>query len=204
MAKLYKVELVASYPQDTHHRAGLVISKGGPLFTGLSKDQLEAIKNDNQLKVSEATAEDQAAVEAASGESASEVAEDGQNATEDAADQGDEAAEDQAAGEEEAADGDAAGDAGEDLANEPAQDDESEGSDSAEGEEAGEDSSADEAGQESVENNAGEEVQPTAEELARDHSRQDLDTMAEEAGVVEPKKLENKLQVAQAIVEKRG
>lgn len=207
--QLYKVELVASYPQDTHHRAGLVISKGGPLFTGLSKDQLEAIKNDNQLKVSKATAEDKSAVEAASGESASDVAEDGREATEDQADQGAEAAEDQDAGQAEATGSHAAGADPADVAGvtptEPVSGEAgSEPAPEAEGEEATEDQGDAAEGQESVENNAGEDVQPSAEDLARDNDRETLNKQAAEAGVVEPEKLQNKLEVAQAIVEKRG
>lgn len=94
-------------------------------------------------------------------------------------------------------------------------------------EDAAEDQPAGENAQESVENNAGEgsdasaeeqalaqstadqvqpgtETQPSAEDLARDNSRADLDAMAKDAGVVDADKLDNKLLVAQAIVEKRA
>lgn len=206
---LYKVELVASYPQDTHHRAGLVISKGGPLFTGLSKDQLEAIKNDNQLKVSEATEEDQAAVEAASGESAEDVAEAGREATEGSDDQGDEAAADQDAGQAEATGSDAAGADPADVAGvtptEPVSGEPgSEPAPEAEGEASAEDSADAAEGQESVENEVGEDSLPTVDDLVRDNSREELNKLAVEAGVENPQDMDNKPAVAQAIVEKRG
>lgn len=66
--------------------------------------------------------------------------------------------------------------------------------------EASEDSSTDEAEEASDDTQSEEEVSPV-DALVRDNSRQDLDAKAEELGVENASKMENKLEVAQAIVD---
>ena len=66
--------------------------------------------------------------------------------------------------------------------------------------EASEDSSTDEAEEASDDAQSEEEVSPV-DALVRDNSRQDLDAKAEELGVENASKMENKLEVAQAIVD---
>lgn len=67
-----------------------------------------------------------------------------------------------------------------------------------------EESSAAAEGQQSVENSQSEEVLPTVDDLVRDNDRPTLDKMAAEAGVADADKMQNKVEVATAIVEKRA
>lgn len=207
--QLYKLELVPSYPNDTHHRAGLLLSKGGTLVTELSKDQLEAVKNDSSITLSKAAEGDESKTPGISDQGAgvADIAAVGPDAPDRSASEEDEAADDQGEDSEEEAAGDDAGAEGEEVAGDDAA---GEGSDDAAGDTAGEGEDEAAEGEESAEgseNAAGEGSEApaaTAEDLARDNDRPTLNKLALEAGVVEPEKLQNKLEVATALLEKRG
>jgi len=203
--QLYKLELVPSYPNDTHHRAGLLLSKGGTLVTELSKDQLEAVKNDTSISLSKAKDGEQSKTPGVSEEGAG-VADStavGADKPDRSASEDDEVIEDQSAESEEAPAGETAGDAGEVVADEAAAEDASEASEEAAEDQAVAQSTADQVAQEGTEN-AAEDAVVTAEDLARDNDRPTLNKLAAEAGVVEPEKLQNKLEVAAALIEKRA
>jgi len=212
MTKQYKLELARGYPQDTHHRAGLVLHRGGALVTELTDDQLEAVQNDNYITITEASEGEQSQAAPSSEEQGAGVADtsaEGASAPDRSASEDTQADEDQAAIDEETAAGDDAGaeeQSVEENQSAPAGDAAEPAAEAAE-DQALAQSTADQVAQEGTENasqQASDEAAPTAEELARDHSRVDLETMAEEAGVENPKAMDNKLQVAQAIVEKRA
>lgn len=210
--KLYKLELVRGYPQDLHHRAGLVLSRGGALVTELTDDQLEAVKNDTSITLSEATEGEQTTTPdlsegAGEGAGVADIQSDGAAAPDRSASEEDEAVEDLGAESEEAPAGETVGDAAE-VADEAAAVDAAQG-DAASDEQAAEDqavaqSTADQVAQEGTENASDEAPVQTAEDLARDNDRPTLNKLALEAGVVEPEKLQNKLEVAAALLEKRA
>ncbi len=198
MAKQYKLELVRGYPQDTHHRAGLVLQRGGALVTELTKDQLEAVKNDHYITLSEAKVGEQSKAspisEGTEGAGVADTDEVGPDAPDRTASEDAAADEDQPAESEEETAGEAEGDA-EPVADEAAEETAAEdvADEAAESEEA----------QETVENTSSDAVE-TADGLARDNDRPTLNKMATELGVVDADKLQNKVEVAQAIIEKRG
>lgn len=198
MAKQYKLELVRGYPQDTHHRAGLVLQRGGALVTELTKDQLEAVKNDHYITLSEAKVGEQSKAspisEGTEGAGVADTDEVGPDAPDRTASEDAAADEDQPAESEEETAGEAEGDA-EPVADEAAEETAAEDvvDEAAESEEA----------QETVENTSSDAVE-TADDLARDNDRPTLNKIATELGVVDADKLQNKVEVAQAIIEKRG
>lgn len=201
MAKQYKLELIRGYPQDTHHRAGLVLQRGGALVTELTKDQLEAVKNDHYISLSEAKDGEQSKASPVSqgseGAGVADTDEVGPDAPDRTASEDTEVVEDQPAESEEAADGEAEGTEG--SVAEDASEDAAEG----EAEDAADEAAESEEAQETVENTSSEAVE-TAADLARDNDRPTLNKMAAELGVVDADKLQNKVEVATAIIEKRG
>lgn len=207
--KQYKLELTRGYPQDSHHRAGLVLQRGGALITELTKDQLEAVKNDHYITLSDAKAGEQTKAAPTSEEQGAGVADtsaEGADAPDRSASEEPEAVADQAAESEEAPAGETVGDAGE-VADEAAAEDASDDAEQVAEDEAAIDSAAGQIDSEASQDAAGEEAQAgpeTADDLARDNDRPTLNKMATDLGVVDADKLQNKVEVAQAIIEKRG
>lgn len=198
MAKQYKLELIRGYPQDTHHRAGLVLQRGGALVTELTKDQLEAVKNDHYISLSEAKDGEQSKASAISegseGAGVADTDEVGPDAPDRTASEDAQVDEDQPAESEEASEGEAEGDA-EPVADEAAEE--------TAAEDAADEAAESEEAQETVENTSSDAVE-TADDLARDNDRPTLNKIATELGVVDADKLQNKVEVATAIIEKRG
>ena len=198
MAKQYKLELIRGYPQDTHHRAGLVLQRGGALVTELTKDQLEAVKNDHYISLSEAKDGEQSKASAISegseGAGVADTDEVGPDAPDRTASEDAQVDEDQPAESEEASEGEAEGDA-EPVADEAAEE--------TAAEDAADEAAESEEAQETVENTSSDAVE-TADDLARDNDRPTLNKIATELGVVDADKLQNKVEVAKAIIEKRG
>lgn len=198
MAKQYKLELIRGYPQDTHHRAGLVLQRGGALVTELTKDQLEAVKNDHYISLSEAKDGEQSKASAISegseGAGVADTDEVGPDAPDRTASEDAQVDEDQPAESEEASEGEAEGDA-EPVADEAAEE--------TAAEDAADEAAESEEAQETVENASSDAVE-TADDLARDNDRPTLNKIATELGVVDADKLQNKVEVATAIIEKRG
>lgn len=209
--QLYKLQLVPSYPNDSHHRAGLVLSRGGTLVTELSKDQLEAVKNDSSITLSKAEDGEQSQTPGISDQGAgvADSASVGADKPDRSASEEAEAAEDLGAESEEENAGQDQGADGEGVADDAAGE-ESAAEDAAEATaEAAEDqavaqSTADQVAQEGAENASDDTAAPTADSLVRDHSREELNKIAVEAGVEAPELLDNKPAVAQAIIEKRA
>lgn len=198
MAKQYKLELIRGYPQDTHHRAGLVLQRGGALVTELTKDQLEAVKNDHYISLSEAKVGEQSKASAISegseGAGVADIDEVGPDAPDRTASEDAEVDEDQPAESEEAPAGEAEGDA-EQVADEAAEE--------TAAEDAADEAAESEEAEQTVENTSSDAVE-TADDLARDNDRPTLNKIATELGVVDADKLQNKVEVATAIIEKRG
>lgn len=212
MAKQYKLELKRGYPQDTHHRAGLVLHRGGALVTELTDDQLEAVKNDSYIEINEASEGEQSQAAPTSEEQGAGVADtsaDGADAPDRSASEDTQADEDQAAESEEEAAGEAAGaeeQSVEENQSAPAGDAAEPAAEAAE-DQALAQSTADQVAQEGAENaseQASEDAAPTVDDLVRDNDRPTLDKMAAEAGVVDADKMQNKVEVATAILEKRA
>ncbi len=218
MAKLYKLELSRGYPQDQHHRAGLVLQRGGALITELSKDQLEAVKNDHYITLSEAKDGEQTTapdVSADGGEGAgvADTSAEGADAPDRSASEDAPSDEDQHVESEEAPAGEAAGEAEQIAEDEAVADstaaqidapaDDAAAADNVAEDEAAIDSAAAQIDQASDES-ASDDAVETADSLVRDHSREELNKIALDAGVENPDKLENKPAVAAAIIEKRG
>ena len=206
--QLYKLVLAPGYPNDTHHRAGLLLSRGGSLVTELSKDQLEAVKNDAYITLSKAEDGEQSQTPGISDEGAgvADIASDGADAPDRSASEDAEVVEDTAEESEEAADGEVAGVAGE-VADEAADESAAEDAGEVAGEEAAIDSAAAQIEGEGSEESADEGSEApveTADSLVRDHSREELNKIALEAGVEKPEELDNKPAVAAAIIEKRA
>lgn len=208
--KLYKLELVRGYPQDQHHRAGLVLQRGGALITELSKDQLEAVKNDHYITLSKAEVGEQTTTpEVSEGAGVASNATVGSDAPDRSTSEETAVDEDQAAESAEAAAGEVVGADEEAVADEAAAEDVAADDTVVSDEQAAEDKAVDEAtseevAQEGAENASGDAPVQTAEDLARDNDRPTLNKLAAEAGVVEPEKLQNKLEVAAALLEKRA
>lgn len=198
MAKQYKLELKRGYPQDTHHRAGLLLQRGGTLITELSKDQLEAVKNDAYIELSEAKQSDKTKAapvsEGAGVETNAVVGADqpDRTASEDA-----EVVEDQSAESEEATGSEDQGSDEEEVTTQDAP------AETVADEVATEDAAEAETAQESVENTSGEEAEDTVDSLCRDNDRPSLNALAVAAGVEAPEALDNKQAVAQAILDTR-
>jgi len=222
MAKLYKVELVRGYPQDEHHRAGLLLRRGGTLVTELSKDQLEALKNDHYVSVTEAKDGEQsqaAPLPEDQGAGVTTNATVGPDAPDRSASEDTQTDEDLDAGEEEATDGPGAGAPAADIegaegtepvsgeaGSEPTREGDEAASDDAgeaEGEESGEEAPATDEAAQASQNDAQEE-EVTADTLVRDHSREELNAIAIKEGVSNAAELDNKQQVATAIMKIRA
>jgi len=227
MAKqLYKLTLKRGYPQDDHHRAGLLLRRGGTLVTELTKDQLEAVKNDSYIELSKATDGEQSQAPAVSeGAGVASNATVGPDAPDRTANETPEADEDQPPVATQTGDSTAAGVDPADVSggtptepvsgeagSEPTREGEEQapGSDPAvdqPGSTPATDSPADPsapaadapAAQEPAQ---GEEV--TADTLVRDHSREELNAIAHKEGVSNAAELDNKQQVATAIMKIRA
>lgn len=221
--QLYKLTLKRGYPQDTHHRAGLVLARGGALVTELSKDQLEAVKNDAYIELSKAEPGEQSQAAPAPEDEGAGVASNahvGPDAPDRTASEGAEADEDQPTGDEEAAGSDAAGEAAaggvtptEPVSGEPGSEaGTGAGADTVEGAvptepvsgEAGSEPTRE--GEESADQApaADEAEEVTVDTLVRDHSREELNGIAVKEGVSNAAELDNKQQVATAILKVRA
>lgn len=225
MAKqLYKLTLKRGYPQDDHHRAGLVLRRGGTLVTELTKDQLEAVKNDSYIELSKATDGEQSqAAPVSEGAGVTSNANVGPDAPDRTASETTEADEDQSpvatqTGDSTAAGVDAADVEGatptEPVSGEPGADSTLEEGEADQEQAPGSDAAVDQPGstpatdspadpsaaaeaQQTVENEA-EEV--TVDTLVRDNSREELNAIALKEGVTNATELDNKQQVATAIL----
>ena len=232
MAKnqLYKLTLKRGYPQDDHHRAGLVLRRGGTLITELTKDQLEAVKNDSYIELSKATDGEQSQAPAVSeGAGVASNATVGPDAPDRSASETPEADEDQPPVATQTGDSTAAGvdpsdvegatptepvsgEAGAEptLEEGEASEEQAPGSDAAvdqPGSTPATDSPADPSapaeGQQSAQEQPQEE-EVTADTLVRDNSREQLNAIAIKEGVSNAAELDNKQQVATAIMKIRA
>ena len=220
MAKqLYKLTLKRGYPQDDHHRAGLLLRRGGTLVTELTKDQLEAVKNDSYIELSKATDGEQSQAPAVSeGAGVASNATVGTDAPDRSASEGAQADEDQPpiatqTGESTAAGVDPAdvtpttptepvsGEAGSEQA--PGSDPAVDQPGSTPATDSPADPSAPAADAPAAQEPAQDE-EVTADTLVRDHSREELNAIAHKEGVSNAAELDNKQQVATAILKVRA
>lgn len=231
--QLYKLTLKRGYPQDTHHRAGLVLARGGALITELSKDQLEAVKNDAYIEVSKAAAGEQSQAAPLPEDEGAGVASNahvGTDAPDRSASEETQTDEDQPPVATQTGDSTAAGadpsdiegaEGTEPVSGEAGSEPTRGGEEAGEGEQApGSDAAQDQPGstpatdspadpsaaaegQDAAQNDAQEE-EVTADTLVRDHSREELNAIAIKEGVSNAAELDNKQQVATAIIKVRA
>ena len=220
MTKLYKVSTTRGFPAAERRRAGLTIPRDGFLVTELTKEQKEAVEGDAYLVLAEAEDGEQTTITSVSeGAGVASNAHVGPDAPDRTASEADEADEDQSAGEEEATDGPGAGAPAADIegaeptepvsgeagseptreGDEAASEDAGEAADSKTEEEA----PASDAAADSAQDQAQEE-EVTADTLVRDNSREQLNAIAIKEGVSNAAELDNKQQVATAIMKVRA
>lgn len=194
--KLYEVSMKKTFKMPFHHRAGLRFERGETRLVELTQDQVEAIKNDGYMDIKKPSqkAADQAADAPEREEQVSN------SSTEGSSDEAPEAPgeEDQV---QDSGDQEDAGSEDEGAEEAPAEDAGSEDSTDSEGSETETEEPQEKAAEEQIDEAP---EAPSVDDLVRDNSREELNTQAVEAGVEAPEQLQNKQEVAEAIVAKRG